>query len=302
MICELKNWKNWRIVRFFTCFGRLYLGKRLPRTAAAMTYFMVLTLFPAIICLYDLLALFVARPEAVFQVVETLVVPEQTRSIIEDFLRYVARSANGTVFIVAFVAMVMAASAVYRTFCGCAEEISGQRRFGVIGGTVASFVFAVAFLIAVFGSIMAIITSRQLIHKLDDAITWLNIGDWWAWSRFIVLFLIILGFIEVLYVLTASHEVSRRQFPGALIAAIGMAGISIFFSWLFGHSAKYPLVYGSLASMILLMVWLNLLSFMIVIGSAVNQALYETRKIKRNLPPDGEEEPLAADEGKGSSG
>ena len=278
MILRLKNWKNWRVVRFFAAFGRIYLGKRLPRTAAAMTYFMVLTLFPGIICLYDLLALAVAKPEAVFQVLETLVVPEQTRSIIEEFLRYAARSANGTVFVVAFVAMVMAASAVYRTFCGCAEEISGQRRFGIIGGTIASFVFAVAFMAAVFGSIMAIITGRQLIHKLDETVTWINIGDWWNWSRFVVLFLIILGMILVLYVLTTSHEGSRRQFPGALVAAVGMAAISVLFSWLFGRSAKYPLVYGSLASMILLMVWLNLLSYMIVIGSAVNQALLETRK------------------------
>jgi membrane protein len=276
----VKNWKNWRVVRFFATFGRLYLGKRLPRTAAAMTYFMVLTLFPGIICLYDLLALAVAKPEAVFQVLESLVVPEQTRSIIEEFLRYAARSANGTVFVVAFVAMVMAASAVYRTFCGCAEEISGQRRFGIIGGTIASFVFAVAFMAAVFGSIMAIITGRQLIHKLDETVTWINIGDWWEWSRFVVLFLIILGMILVLYVLTTSREGSRRQFPGAFVAAVGMAAISVLFSWLFGRSAKYPLVYGSLASMILLMVWLNLLSYMIVIGSAVNQALFETRKQK----------------------
>lgn len=273
----MKTWKQWRIVRFFRTFGLLYLGKRLPRTAAAMTYFMVLTLFPAIICLYDLLALVVAKPEAVFQVLETIVVPEQTRSIIEEFLLYVARSANGTVFIVAFVAMVMAASAVYRTFCGCAEEISGQRRFGIIGGTVASFVFAVAFLIAIFGSIMAIISSRQLIHKLDETITWLNIGDWWVWTRFVVVFLFLFGLIFVLYVLTTSHEGSRHQLPGALLAAIGMAGISILFSWLFGRSAKYPLVYGSLASMILLMVWLDLLSLMMVSGSAINQALYETR-------------------------
>lgn len=245
-----------------------------------MTYFMVLTLFPAIICLYDLLALVVARPEAVFQVLETLVVPEQTRSIIEDFLRYAARSANSTVFIVAFVAMVMAASAVYRTFCGCAEEISGERRFGFVGGVVASFIFAVAFLIAVFASIMLIISSRQIIHKLDETITWLNVGDWWTWTRFVVLFLILLGMIEVLYVLASSRKNSRRQLPGAVFSAIGMAGISILFSWLFGRSAKYPLVYGSLASMILLMVWLDLLSLMMILGCAFNQALYETRKPK----------------------
>ena len=99
----MKKWKEWRIVRFFVCMVSLYLENRLARTAAAMTYFMVLTLFPAIICLYDLLALVVAKPEAVFQVLENLVVPESTRSIIENFLNFTARNANGTVFVVAFI-------------------------------------------------------------------------------------------------------------------------------------------------------------------------------------------------------
>ena len=275
---HLKNWKNWRIVRFFTTMVRLYVEKRLPRTAAAMTYFMMLTLFPAIICLYDLLALAVAKPDAVFNVLESMVLPQETRAIVEEFLNYAARSANGTVFVVAFVAMVMAASAVYRTFCVCAEEISGEKRFGAVGGTITSFVFAIAFLIAVFASIMLIITGRQAIHKLDETITWLNIGDWWTWTRFLVLFLVLLAFIFVLYVLTTSREGSRRQLPGAIVSALGMTGMSILFSWLFGRSAKYPLVYGSLASVILLMVWLDVLSLLIVIGSAFNQALYETRK------------------------
>lgn len=273
----MKKWKDWRIVRFFVCMVRLYLEKRLARTAAAMTYFMVLTLFPAIICLYDLLALVVAKPEAVFQVLENLVVPESTRSIIENFLNFTARYANGTVFVIAFITMLLSASAVYRTFCGCAEEISGERRFGIIGGTVASFIFAAAFLVAVFGSIMMIITGRQVVHKLDEVISWLNIGEWWTWTRFVVLFLILLGMLLVVYWLTASKNRSRRQMPGALFAAIGMAGISILFSWLIGRSGRYPLIYGSLASVILLMVWMNLLSLMMVLGSAFNESLLRTR-------------------------
>ena len=277
-VYHLKNWKDWRIVRFFICMVRLFVEKRLPRTAAAMAYFMVLTLFPAIICLYDLLALVVARPDVVFRVLENLVIPESTRSIIEDFLNFTARSANGTVFVVAFITLLLSASAVYRTFCGCAEEISGSRRFGMIGGTIASFVFAAAFIIAVFVSIMAIISGRQVVHKLDEVVTWLNIGEWWTWTRFVVLFLILFGMLLVLYWLVASKERSRRVLPGALFAAVGMAAISIGFSWLIGRSSKYPLVYGSLASVILLMMWLDLLSLMMVLGCAFNEALEETKQ------------------------
>ena len=61
--------------------------------------------------------------------------------------------------------------------------------------------------------------------------------------------------------------------PGALV---GMAGI-VLMSWIFSEfiavSYRYPLVYGSLASIILLMLWLFLCSQMIFLGAAVNASL-----------------------------
>ena len=50
-------------------------------------------------------------------------------------------------------------------------------------------------------------------------------------------------------------------------------------SWLFSGfiaaSSRYPLVYGSLASMILLMFWLFLCSQLIYLGAALNQAILQ---------------------------
>ena len=213
----MKNWKSWRPVRVTVSMARIYGGKRLPRTAAALAYLMVLALFPGMICLYDLLALVLSNPGAVMGVLESLVLPQETSTLIGDFLTYVSGNANQTVFIVAFIAMLTSASAIFRTFSAIAEDISGGRRFGAIGGLVVSFVFALAFLLAVFLCILLILSGRHVLDLLDQVAPWLHIGKWWTWLRFVLLFAIILLILRMLYGLTVPRERVGYRWPGALV-------------------------------------------------------------------------------------
>ena len=70
--------------------------------------------------------------------------------------------------------------------------------------------------------------------------------------------------------------ISRREAlkkMGALAATAGILLMSGIFSRFIAVSYRYPLVYGSLASIILLMVWLFLCSQTIYLGAAVNACL-----------------------------
>ena len=279
----MENWKQWRVVRFFKVFFQIIADNRIPRTAAALAYVMVLTLFPMLICLYDLLALVMTNPAPVMSVIESLVLPRETTNIIEDFLRYVAGNANWTVFIIAFSVMLMPASGVFRTFLAITEDITGARRFGVISGTVVSFLFAFAFLPLVFGSIILVLASRRALHWADQFVPWFSVGAWWSWLRFVLLFVMLLVLLWMLYRLTVSRDRKRRQLPGAIFAALGMAALSVAFSWLFGHSSRYPIVYGSLASVIILLLWFDSLGLLMTLGCAFNEALELTRE--KPAPP-----------------
>ena len=56
-------------------------------------------------------------------------------------------------------------------------------------------------------------------------------------------------------------------------APFGMAMVacSVVFSWFIGMSSRYALVYGSLASLIILLVWLYLCGNILLIGAAVSR-------------------------------
>lgn len=267
--------KDWRITRVLVALVRIYAEKRLPRSAAALAYYMVLALFPAIICLYDLLALVFSDPGTVMAVVESLVLPRETSELISEFLTYVSGNTNELLFFVALGVMVTSAAAAERTFAAFAGEVQGARRFGSVANTAVSFLFSLAFLPAVLVCVLLVLTGQQVLELIDEVLPWVSIGGWWSWLRFVLLFALLYLTILGLYRLAAPRA-ARALAPGALLSAVSVSGMSVLFSWLFGRSAKYSLVYGSLASVVILMLWLNMFSMLVLLGCALNQALAET--------------------------
>lgn len=79
---------------------------------------------------------------------------------------------------------------------------------------------------------------------------------------------IVFLFILLLYRFTA--PLTRPRPPvmvGALGASVALAAASVIFSWFMARSTNYSLVYGSLASVIILLVWLYLCGNILILGS-----------------------------------
>ena len=91
-----------------------FLTRRVTRSAAEIAYYMVMALFPVIICMYDLLALILRDPTAVLRIVETLVLPRETQALVSEFLTYVPGNTSQALFIAALFVMISSASAVSR--------------------------------------------------------------------------------------------------------------------------------------------------------------------------------------------
>ena len=55
----------------------------------------------------------------------------------------------------------------------------------------------------------------------------------------------------------------------------------MIFSALMSNSARYSLVYGSLASVIIMLVWLYLCGNILIMGNVVNYVLFSRRRERR---------------------
>jgi membrane protein len=144
-----------------------------------------------------------------------------------------------------------------------------QYRLGSIGIIVTS-VFAAMF---AFSLQVAITGVDQLLHSLfpfaDDAIRIVGVTK-------IVPFLILAVALYYLFLsLTPSAYRASRfpKWPGALLTALWWYGTLLLLPWVLGHLGSYDLTYGSLAGVMIVLIFFFLVGLGVVIGAELNAAL-----------------------------
>ena len=257
--------------------ARSYLDKQIPRSAAALSYYLTMSIFPLIICLYTLLGNNYGKMLQVLDLLDQFLSPETTRYV-KNFLSYVAQNRSPAMLVAGLMLLLTSASAAVRAMQVSIGELQGGRRFQGFRDLLFSLVFSLAFLAAMYFAILVMLTGQGFLEFVEDRLPILHVSRAWRWMRFLVL-----AGIEFV-ILWAMYEASRRRdrpyrtAPGALFATVGIVAMSWIFSEFIAVSARYPLVYGSLASLILLMFWLFLCCQIIYLGAALNVAIRDAEE------------------------
>ena len=266
-----------RIFRVLRRTANLYMEKQIPRSAAALSYYLTMSIFPLIICLYTLLGNNYAKTMLIVDFVDQFLSAEVTRYI-KNFLGYVARNHDPAMLVAGLTLLLTSSSAAVRSLQVTIGDLQGGRRFQGLRDFVFSIVFSLAFVAAMYFAILVMLTGEDFLEFVDSFLPFLDISRSWRWLRFVVL----AGIEYVIFF--GVYEVSRRKEDlygtafGSLLATIGMVVMSWIFSEFIAASTRYPLVYGSLASLILLMFWLFLSCQVIYVGAALNVAIRDEKR------------------------
>ena len=258
--------------------AEIYAEKRIPRASAALSYYLTMTFFPLIICLYTMLGSSYDRVVLMLDFIRGFISAE-TSGYVEDFLRYVAENNNKAMMFGSLAILVTSSSAAIRSLQATIGEMQGQQRFQGLLGFAFSIVFSLLFLAAVYFGVLVMLTGGELIDLLNSYLPLIDISDSWSYLRFILLGGIEFAVVWGVYWVSVNRDDVYPTWPGAIAPSVMLVAVSMAFSKFIGASTKYPLVYGSLASVILLMLWLYTCCIVILCGAAYNVAL---RDMNRN--------------------
>lgn len=249
--------------------------KRVPlsRSAAGLSYFLMLTIFPLLICLYTMLGSLFPTDEDIMRFLTGIIPTDSIGLLIDDYLSYVSMNNSRAMLTAAIAAMATSSAAAFRTIHHVMGEMRGVRRFDGVFSFLFSFVFSLIFLATIYVSAIIILTGSWFLSFVDEHVPFLDISSSWSWLRFILLFFLLFVILTGVYRITAPRGCRVKLLPGALFSAIALVGVSILFSFFIGMSAKYPVVYGSLASVMIMMIWLYICGFVLLAGNVVNVAL-----------------------------
>lgn len=247
---------------------------RVTLIAAAVTYYLLLSLFPTITAFVSIYGLF-AEPATVSEHINLLaaVVPEGGMEIINEQLTALTSTGETTLGIALLIsvgiALWSASSGVKTMFeaMNVAYDEREERNFFVLNGTALLFTFA-----GVVGA-MLLIGAAVFVPAV---LSFVGLGEGFEWllriGSYVLLALVLLLGLAALYRFGPSRRQAKWRWvsPGALLASVIILVVSLLFSWYAANFGNYDATYGSLGGLIALLTWVWISVTAIIIGAELN--------------------------------
>ena len=208
--------------------------------------------------------------------------PEGVLVLFRDYLIYIDTNQSAVMFATGMFLTILSASAAVRGLMNIMGELYGRSTFRGVGQFIASILFAILLLATIYLSLAVVVTGNWFFHLLGEMLRLDGLverfGAWQSMKYLLLLGMVFL-FILLLYRFAAPLDKPRPPVvPGALAASAALAIASMIFSALMGNSTRYSLIYGSLASVIILLVWLYLCGTVLIMGNVFNYVLFTHRR------------------------
>lgn len=253
----------------------------IAQAAAALAYFLLLTIFPLLLCINYFVGMFRLDLEQVLSSLGQFF-PQEALALVQDYLAYASRTQSGAVFLAALSAIVLSASAGLRTLLHTLDRMYGQPPGDGLRRIFLSVALSALFLLAIYLSAVVVVTGGWFFQLLED---WLpksllqllplsTLSTLWLGIRYVVLFCFMLLLVLPVYWLGSPKKFRSWFLIGnAMVTAGALVVCSAVFSWFVGLSSRYSLVYGSLASIIILVMWLYFCGNILLLGAAAGWVL-----------------------------
>jgi membrane protein len=266
--------------------------------AAALTYYGILAIFPALLVLVSVLGLI--GDSATQPLIDNLseVAPGPAQEILTNALENLQGSegAAGVVFVIGLLGALWSASGYVAAFMRASNAIydieEGRPLWKTLPLRVGLTIVLLALLVI---SALGVVLTGGIAKEVGSVI---GVGDTavsvWNIAKWPVILLVVSFMFAVLY--WAAPNVKQPGFrwlsPGGILAVIGWIIASAAFAFYVANFGSYNKTYGTLGGVIVFLVWLWLSNVMVLLGAELNAELERGRAIEAGMRPE-DKEPFA---------
>ena len=264
---------------------------KLQHWAAALTYYAVLSIFPALLVMVSLVGL-LADPERVTRVLTDTVSQLGPSTAADTFQRPIEsitsnRGAAGVVFVVGVAVALWSASTYVSAFADASNaiyEVDEGRPFWRLKPLQLAVTFMLIMLAAFVA--LALVLSGPIVGALGSS---LGIGDTalsvWRLAKWPAMVLLVLVLFGVLYYSSPNAKVSgiRWVTAGALLALMAWIVASAAFAIYVSSFGSYDKTYGTLGGVVVFLLWMWITNMAILLGAELNAETERAEQIHRGV-------------------
>ena len=253
--------------------------------SAAISFRLLVAVFPAIILLLSILPLTPLQADDVIDMLK-IFFPGETVILFEQTVQDLLDKTQGTLLSITFVlTLVYASSSINAILSGFNASPLIENKGSTWYSSLVSIVLLVVLVLMLGLAVLLIGFSGQAISWLyaegllpGEVVLWLNLVRW------ILSLLLVYFSVSILYHFgNPDTDRWRTLTPGATMATILIVIISIVFSWIITYLDSYNRLYGSIGTFLALLVWVNANSSVLLLGFEFNASVHKARNQAKKM-------------------
>jgi len=261
--------------------------------AAALTYYGVLSLFPGILVLLALLGLAGQNAQQTLITNVRQLAPGSLRQVIETGITNLSngQSTAGALAIVGLLTALWSASGYIAAFMRASNAIYDVPEGRPIWKTTPLRVgLTLVITLLLSACALAVVVTGSLARRVGDVV---GLGSaavtTWDIAKWPVLVLVISFMFALMYWASPNAKQGFRWVtPGGLVAVLVWLVASGLFAFYVANFSSYNKTYGSLAAVIIFLVWLWISNIALLLGAELNAELERSRAIMAGHDPEQE--------------
>ena len=241
-----------------------------------LAFFLVLTIIPLFALIATLAAALSISTDSVRQAISSSV-PKEIAELLNTIITGNGINFNILVFYIS--AFLLASNGSY-SMINSSNEIYKVKPNNMISrrlkAIIMTFILVALFLflliVPVFGNYF-----YEIINKVTkSSTTILVIQNMLSILKYPIILGVLFINIKLIYIIAPDEEIpSRTTNKGAIVTTIGWILSTEIFSFYIDTFAKYDIFYGSISNILVLLLWIYLLSYIFVLGMAINASDYK---------------------------
>lgn len=267
---DLSQKKKWQVV-FHAAQIRM-TGAEVTTSSAAIAYYLLLSLFPLVIAVGNILPFLDIDPELVLPYIAAMV-PRNVYELLESIIRSLLQNTSGSLLSISALATLWAASRSINALQNSLNKVFGvKKRRNMVITRLFSFVAVFFFLMAVVFVAMFFMIGQYLIEYLTPIFNIPeSIQGMFGTLRWPVTTITLFVTLFIIYSALPNAKVRLCSIlPGTIFATAGWMILTQLFGLYTRFFSKNITSYGLIGSFIVFMLWLNFAATVIILGGIIN--------------------------------
>ena len=269
-----------------------YYAHDVARDSAALTYYLLFAIFPLLVFFSTLVGLMHLDIEGLLDSMSRIL-PEQVLGIVGSYLEYVSTSPSRQLLVFSLIFSIWFPMRSTSCLMHSVRKAYGMLQPpGLVGGTLRNLAFTLWLIVTIAASIVLTTVGRRAL-KFVSGLVRISAGfiDLWGTLRFVALGVIMLLVLVPLNMLARGNRCPLREVvPGVLLSMVAWLALSAAFSYYVENVAHYSELYGSIATIVVVLLWLYMTGQVLIMGAEYNGARLAGRKPAEIDPMQGEDD------------